>query len=124
MRVLILLSAMAFGCGGDGSPSPDTQKLGDFDDFSIWGSGMDGHSAPTSAGGDGDGDGDGDADGGIGDDTGDATTGPDTGACVGWSTAECVDTDESSCAALGSEWEYYATYTCEQMGFGSKGGGQ
>ena len=62
MRALMLVAVVAMGCGTDSSVSPDEKKLSDFEEFTVWGEGMEDHSAPTSAGDDGDSDADADAD--------------------------------------------------------------
>ena len=74
MRALTLMMVFFAGCGTPTTVGPDENKLGEFSEFSVWGSGIEGHNAPTSAGGDGDGDGD--ADGGPADDTGGGSTDP------------------------------------------------
>ena len=129
MRVLMLMAAFAAGCGSDSAVGPDEKKLNSFDEFSVWGSGMEDHSAPTSAGDDADADSDADSDADAdadadadtdadadADDTGMPSSG--SGACMNPDWTDCLDTDEASCSAMG--WLYYGDYTCADFLGGGK----
>ena len=121
MRALTLMMVFFAGCGTPTTVGPDENKLGEFSEFTVWGTGMEGHNAPTSAGGDGDADADGDADGGPADDTGGSSDPPpsgDTGACMNPDWDDCLDTDEATCDSMG--WLFYGDYSCEDFMGGAK----
>jgi hypothetical protein len=110
MKKWTLLATLALACGTTSgkSTNPDDGELSTFEQFSLWGKGMAGFTAPPSnqvAGDDDtaswtDGDGDWDADA---DDGSDADGGEEMGAC--WLGGECYEVSYDDCVASEGTWE-------------------
>lgn len=109
MKKWTLLAVFAMACvqKGGTSSTPDNDDLASFDQFSRWGQGMAGFTAPPSnqvAGGGTDGGGDSGGDDGGGDDGTDADGGSgELGAC--YLEGECMGvTEEDVCVSAGGDW--------------------